>query len=205
MTLCPIIMPLAEGLRKYILSLSLSLSHTHILHKTMLYKRGQKNSLTEKFIWWRHISCWWIFWPMGSKYCNTDGIGMWIARGWLCWKNESILVSLWTFQPTLVHIAFPSNICTRNFKSIFLPPLSLTHTYAQAHIHTSTQLHAHRGTFYVGTHTLWHSGMIYWMYAQNFLLYVHTMLKYKFIWTHTEYIISIYLSIYQSLFNTHSY
>ena len=26
----------------------------------------------EKFIWW-HICCWWLFLPIGYKYCNTNG------------------------------------------------------------------------------------------------------------------------------------
>ena len=51
-----------------------------------------------------------IFLPMVSKHCNTDGRSMWIAR-WTMLKNElqlvifhkRILISLWTFQMTVVY------------------------------------------------------------------------------------------------------
>ena len=26
----------------------------------------------EKFMWY-YICCWWLLWPIGSKYCNMDG------------------------------------------------------------------------------------------------------------------------------------
>ena len=26
-----------------------------------------------KFVWWCHICCWWLFWPIGFKHCNTNG------------------------------------------------------------------------------------------------------------------------------------
>ena len=65
--------------------------------------------LLEKFIWWCHICCWWLFWPMWSKNCNTDGITVRPARETML-KNishfvtvhESILVNLWTFQTTML-------------------------------------------------------------------------------------------------------
>ena len=65
----------------------------------------------EKFNWWHHIYCWWLFWPMGSKHCNCDGRILWTARGMLLKNkphlftfNEMILVSLWTFQLTLISL-----------------------------------------------------------------------------------------------------
>ena len=67
------------------------------------------NEWAEKFIWWCHICCWWLFWLMGSKHCKTDGRSMWTARRsmlknkpHLVMFHESILVSWWTFLTTLV-------------------------------------------------------------------------------------------------------
>ena len=74
-----------------------------------MFDGEQNSSWTEKFIQWCHIYSWWIFWPMISKHCNTDGRTVRTARGTML-KNkphlvivhESILVSLWTFQLTIL-------------------------------------------------------------------------------------------------------
>ena len=63
----------------------------------------------EKFIWWRYIHCEWRFLSMGFKHCNTEGRRVWISKGTMLKKlivtfNESILVSLWNFQLTIVYI-----------------------------------------------------------------------------------------------------
>ena len=71
---------------------------------------GLKSSKAEKFKWWHHIHYWWHFLPIGSKHSNTDGRNVWTTKGTML-KNtlhlvaflQSILVSLWTFQPTLVY------------------------------------------------------------------------------------------------------
>ena len=67
-------------------------------------KGATKSSWAEKFIWWRHICCWRLFWRMESKHCNTDERNVWHTRRTIL-KNkpnlvkfqENILVSLWTF------------------------------------------------------------------------------------------------------------
>ena len=62
-----------------------------------------------------------FFLPMKSKYCNTDGRSVWTVRGTML-KNkfhsvapqESILVSLWTFQPTpRMYVCQWHNSCRR--------------------------------------------------------------------------------------------
>ena len=66
-----------------------------------LYKSRLKNLWAEKCIWWHHMCCFDLFWPMRSKHFNTDGRTVWAARGTML-KNiphlvifhESILVSL---------------------------------------------------------------------------------------------------------------
>ena len=52
-----------------------------------------------------------FFGTMGSKHCNIDGKSVCAIQGGAMLKNKSrlvtfyksILVSLWTFQPTLIH------------------------------------------------------------------------------------------------------
>ena len=44
-----------------------------------------KNGLKCLFIGWCHICCWWLFWPIGSGYCNNNGRNVWTIKG-KCWK-----------------------------------------------------------------------------------------------------------------------
>ena len=75
--------------------------------RTFTYEGWLKSSSVEKFILWRHLCCWWVFWQLGSKHGNTGGRSMWTEVGtmlknkpYLVIFHESILVSLGTFRPT---------------------------------------------------------------------------------------------------------
>ena len=65
------------------------------------------HGLAEKFVLWYYICCWWLFWLIGSKHYNTDRKSVWTTKRtilknklYLVTVHGSILVSLWTFQPT---------------------------------------------------------------------------------------------------------
>ena len=47
--------------------------------------------VTEKFIGCHHISCWWLFWLIGSKHCNTSARSLWNTSGTML-KNKPVLV-----------------------------------------------------------------------------------------------------------------
>ena len=75
-----------------------------------VYKGGLKSSLAEKLIWGCHI---WVFKPIESKHFNTSERSVWTIRGTILKKkphlvifHQSMLVSLWTFQLTLIYSVF---------------------------------------------------------------------------------------------------
>ena len=43
--------------------------------------------VAEKFIWWYHIYCWWLFWPMGTATPIEEVCRM---QWGLCWKIKLI-------------------------------------------------------------------------------------------------------------------
>ena len=87
--------------------------YTHTSCLNVIYLRGS----AEWFIGWkvnwlkRSIFCWWYFWPIWSEYCYTYEINVVNSKEGFVKKkklhlvtfNESILVSLWTFQTTIVY------------------------------------------------------------------------------------------------------
>ena len=40
-------------------------------------------------MWWQYIHCCWLFWPMGSKHCNTNRRNVWTKKGTLQKKLHS--------------------------------------------------------------------------------------------------------------------
>ena len=86
--------------------------HDHIYIYIYMCEAEVRFSLGEKLIRWYYI-CYWLFLLMGFKCWDIDRGSLWQQKG-LCWNmlknlrletfHVSILVSLWTFLPTLVNI-----------------------------------------------------------------------------------------------------
>ena len=77
-----------------------------------------------------NIDSWWLFWLMGSMHYNIIQSNVWIWRRTI-FKNkshlvtfhESVLVNLWTFQPSLIYCMY-IQIYTKVY----------SHTYSIIHI-----------------------------------------------------------------------